>query len=121
LVISNSIIFIHTHRSTRRIHTINEDRAPAVTLRPRDARLLKHMIFMVVVFLSTWGPIYTIMAVNLSLLGNAFSPLGLQILLTMPSVGILINVVDLFLYNHELRKYFTNKWHRNPTITRARE
>jgi hypothetical protein len=99
---------------------MNGDSAQAVTLSSREARLLKHMIFMFAVFLSTWGPIYMIFAINLGLLGNAFSPITLQVFLTTPAVSILINVIDLFLYNHELRKYFTNKWQINLTA-RPRE
>jgi len=88
---------------------MNVGSAQAVTLSRREAYLLKHMIFMLAVYLCGWAPIYIILAVSLSLITTAFSPVGLQIFLTMPVVSILINVVDLFLYNHELRRYFTNK------------
>jgi len=109
LVITNSIIFIYVRRSSRRVQPMNVGSDQAVTLSRREAYLLKHMIFMLAVYLCGWAPIYIILAVSLSLITTAFSPVGLQIFLTMPVVSILINVVDLFLYNHELRRYFTNK------------
>jgi hypothetical protein len=119
LAITNSIIFNYVRRSTRLLQLMNVDSAQAVTLSRREAYLLKHMIFMFTVNFCGWAPIYTVLAVNLSLIVTAFSPVGLQIFLTMPVVSILINVVDLFLYNHELRKYFTKKWQMNPsTLTR---
>ncbi len=109
LIITNSIIFIYVRRSSRRVQPMNVGSAQAATLSRREAYLLKHMIFMLAVYVCGWAPIYIILGVNLSLVVTGFSPVELQVILLMPPVSILINVVDLFLYNHELRKYFTNK------------
>ncbi len=118
MVITNSIIFSYTRRSTRRVHPINEDNVQAATLSHRDAYLLKHMIFMFMVFFCSWAPVYIMLAMIVG--GIPFSPISAQIILTIPLVGLIIDIGDLFLYNHELRKYFTNRVLMNQT-TRSRE
>jgi len=112
LAIINSIIFIYARRSTRRVRPTNGENANAPALNQRDAHLLKHMIFMFAVFICSWTPIYIIKAISLS--SAVFSPITLQILQTVPPLSIFIDVADLFLYNHELRKYLTNRRPRNP-------
>ncbi len=107
LIITNSIIFIHVRRSTRRVQPMNGDSAQAATLGSRDARLLKHMIFMFAVFFCGWAPAFLVEAINAN--GNLVSLITVQAILVIPEVSLLIDVVDLFLYNHELRNYFTNK------------
>jgi hypothetical protein len=100
LAIINSIIFIYARRSSRRVRTTNEENANAPTLSQRDAHLLKHMIFMFAVFFCGWTPIYIIKAITFS--EPIFSPMALQILQMIPAVCVLIDIIDLFLYNHEL-------------------
>jgi hypothetical protein len=107
LAIINSIIFIYARRSTRRVRTTNGESANTPILNQRDAHLLKHMIFMFAVFFCGWTPAYMIKAVTESVSG--FSPIAMQILYMIPAASILIDIVDLFLYNHELRKYLTNR------------
>jgi hypothetical protein len=107
LAIINSIIFIYARRSTRRVRTTNGESANALILSQRDAHLLKHMIFMFAVFFCGWTPPYMMKAVTESVSG--FSPIAMQIFYMIPAVCILIVIVDLFLYNHELRKYLTNR------------
>jgi hypothetical protein len=122
LVITNSIIFTYVRRSTRRVQPANGENAQASTLSDRDARLLKHMIFMFVVFACGWAPVYIEKMVDVS--GTAVSPVAAQIFLLIPAVALLIDVADLFFYNHELRKYFTNKRQMDQitlTIERTRE
>jgi hypothetical protein len=116
LAITNSIIFSHAHRSTRRVQPVNGESTPASTLSQRDAHLLRHMIFIFVVFFCGWVPMYIIAAINWN--GTAISHVvqhGLQIL---PAVSLFIDVIDLFWYNHELGKYFT-KQPFNDAVTRA--
>ncbi len=122
MVITNSIIFTYARRSTRRVQPANGENAQASTLSDRDARLLKHMIFMFAVFACGWIPIYIVEVVNLS--GTTLSPIATEIFLAIPAVSLLIDVADLFFYNHELRQYFTNNRQRNQNtraIERTRE
>jgi hypothetical protein len=97
---------------------MNGDSVQAATLSHRDARLLKHMIFIFTVFWGTWTPAYIIMA--MIGYGISVSPITLHVFLMVPTLGLLIDIGDLFLYNHELRKYFTNERQQNPS-TRRRE
>jgi hypothetical protein len=89
------------------------DGVQAATLSHRDAYLLKHMIFMFTVFWGTWTPAYIIMAIIGY--GISVSPIIVQVLFMLPSLGQLVEIGDLFLYNHELRKYLTNQRQQNPS------
>ncbi len=111
MIITNSMIFIYARRSTRRVHATNGESAQAPILSSRDVHLLKHMIFMFVVFAGGWIPIYVAKVINYS--GTVLSPLAMEILSTIPAVSLLIDIADLFLYNHELRRYLTNKRQMN--------
>jgi hypothetical protein len=117
-VTTNSIIFIYTRRSTRRVQPKNGDSAQARTLSNRDARLLKHMIFLVTAFVCCWAPIYIAMVINFS--GTVISPLQMEFFFTIPVFSQLIDIGDLFLYNHELRKYFTSR-RQMDQISRSKE
>jgi len=110
----NTIIFIYVHRSTRRVQPANGEHAQTRTIGHRDARLLKHMIFMFAVFVCGWTPIYITMIVNWN--NAVVSPIVLQVFLTLPVVSLFIDVADLFSYNHELRKYFIIKWQMDQNI-----
>jgi hypothetical protein len=112
------MIFIYARRSTRRVHATNGENAQAPILSSRDVRLLKHMIFMFVVFAGGWVPIYVAKVINYN--GTVLSPLAIEILSTIPAVSLLIDIADLFLYNHELRRYLTNGRQMN-RITRLME
>jgi len=107
LATTNSIIFIYVRRSTRRIQPANGENAQASSLGHRDTTLLKHMVFLFSVDFLGWLPIYIIMILLWS--GIPVSPIVLQIFLTVPIASLFIDIADLFFYNHELRKYFTNR------------
>jgi hypothetical protein len=111
LVTTNGIIFSYAHRSTRRIQPINGENAPASALRARDAHILKHMIFIFVVFFCGWVPMYIIAIIDYD--GTAIPYVVLHGLQILPAVSLFIDVIDLFLYNHELRRYFTNQLANN--------
>jgi hypothetical protein len=115
LVIINSTIFIYVRRSTRRVRQTNGESANTPILSQRDAHLLKHMIFMFAVFVCGWTPPYMIRAVTVDI--SVFSPIVMQIIYIIAVSCTLIDIVDLFLYNHELRKYLTN---RRPTDLNTR-
>lgn len=109
LAVTNSIIFGHARRSTQRIQPTNRDNAaaPAPALSNRDIHLLKHMVFMFVVFFCGWIPIYIIAVVDFN--GTGISYVLFHVILIIPAVSLLIDVVNLFLYNHELRKYLSGR------------
>jgi membrane protein YdbS with pleckstrin-like domain len=73
---------------------------------------------MFTIFFCGWAPIYILLVINFD--GTAVSSITLQILAMMAAVSLFIDVVDLFLYNHELWKYFINRWQIDPD-TRPRK
>ncbi|UJR19251.1 hypothetical protein I4U23_022379 [Adineta vaga] len=108
LIITNIIIFINVHRSTRRVHSMKNDQDQSCsTLHPRDAKLLKHMIFMFVVFFCGWTSIYIVGLVDWS--EKDITYVVLHSVAMLPPICFAINIIDLFLYNHELRTYYSNK------------
>ncbi len=74
------------------------------------------MIFMFAVFFCGWVPIYIIAVVNWN--GNGIPYVVQHAIQILPTMTLLIDVLNLFLYNHELRRYFTN-WRRNEPPTRV--
>jgi hypothetical protein len=72
----------------------------------RDMYLLKHIVFMFIVFVSGWAPVYITQVVNPSLDQAAWFALLLRIL---PVFSSFINMVDLFFYNRELRQYIKER------------
>ena len=110
LAITNGFIFNHAHRSARRLQNANQ--AQASVLNERDKRLLKHMIFMFSVFFVGWVPLYIISVINWN--GDGFPYIALHAVEILPVVTLLIDVLNLFLYNYDLRNYFTNRAHVEP-------
>ncbi|CAF1382600.1 unnamed protein product [Adineta ricciae] len=108
LAISNSLIFYSVHRSTRRIQAENQGGdAVGLVSSQRDTRLLKHMLFMYVIFFCGWIPIYIIGVINWD--GNGISYIVFHALLILPALSLVIDLIDLFLYSHELRTYLFKK------------
>jgi len=90
MAVMHIIILIYTHRSTRRVHQVNNEHTlQSIQANQRNNRLLKHILFLFVVFFVGWVPIYIIGVI--------------------PAICFFINIIDLFWYNHELRKYFQLK------------
>jgi len=115
---TNSIIFTYSRRSTRRVQPTNGNSAQPANLNHRDAYLLKHMLFIFTVFWGAWTPGYIGMA--MIGYGISVSPIIVQALFMLPSLGQLIDIGDLFFYNRELRKYLTNQRQHNQ-MNRPRE
>jgi hypothetical protein len=64
------------------------------------------MSFIFVVFIVGWTPVYALQAIQL----NAQTPVWLiEFLQILPVLTSIIMVVDLFIYNHELRQYLKEK------------
>lgn len=72
----------------------------------RDIYLLRHTIFMFTMFALGWTPIFTLVAIDYHNTVNQLVYTALQILTVVASVSCML---DLFLYNHELRKYIKDK------------
>ncbi len=109
-IVFNSIIFFSVRASTRRIQDLATMTSAAANSmhqqHTRDMYLLKHIVFMFIVFVSGWAPVYITQVVNPSLDQAAWFALLLRIL---PVFSSFINMVDLFFYNRELRQYIKEK------------
>ncbi|UJR17387.1 hypothetical protein I4U23_004282 [Adineta vaga] len=109
MIFFNSMIFYSVHSSTRRVQTLPSSTSAISSVnhgRARDIYLVKHMLFMFVVFIAGWGPIYMYSAIVGIQDINSSIIITLQIL---PVSSSFINIVDLFMYNHDLRRYLTER------------
>ena len=93
-------LFLFTRISSLRVQQTGKKNA----LSGRDTRLLKHMVFVIAVYVGSWAPIYTV-AATVQDVGSpdiVYGSLGV-----LPNVGLLIGTIDLFLYNNRFRKMLT--------------
>ena len=107
-LIINIIIFAKVRSSTRRIQAAPSSSANNIfrngmnRFNRRDLRLLRHMVVMIVVYIVGWGPFF--LASCLQTGPPSDSPLyaGLAV---WSEISLLCDIIDLFLYNHEVRTY----------------
>jgi hypothetical protein len=93
-------LFIFTRTSSLRVQQTGKKNV----LGNRDARLLKHMVFVIAVYIGSWAPIYCVAAADRGI-GSpdiVYGSLGV-----LPNVSLLISTVDLFLYHNRFRKMLT--------------
>lgn len=104
------MIFFRVRSSTRRIQALAEESnstpVHANQLSVRDIRLLKHMLFIFVVSVIGWAPIYIF---SLTDQPDFFSQWFFLVLQLLPVISSLINVLDLFWFNHDLREYLKER------------
>jgi hypothetical protein len=111
-LILNLYIFKHARSSSRRIQARNDTNSNTVTMghqsakiSRRDLYLLRHTIFMFATFVIGWSPIFFLVAIDYY---YVVSPLVYSILQILAVICSFCCVLDLFLYNHELRQYIKN-------------
>lgn len=114
-MILNICIFIHVRRSTRRIRSQTISSLPNGVNNPqpkisrRDISLLKHMIFMFIMFIVGWIPTFIIHIADIL---HSVSTLIEGIILFLGEVCLLSLVINLFVYNHEIRQFLFNRIRR---------
>jgi hypothetical protein len=105
-VVIDIIIFKHVQASSRRTQPTGqltpENTDQSTRLSRRDIHLLRHMIIMFFVFIVGWAPIYITGAIINYV---SVSTLTLRILSLLTQISFLCDMIDLFLYSHELRQY----------------
>jgi hypothetical protein len=107
----NALIFLRVHSSTRRIQALATTTS-AVTAansnhrQARDIYLLKHTLFIFIVFVGGWAPVYILTVAVFD--GTTYYVLYLLSEL-LPPLGSLIVTLDLFVYNHDLRRYWKGR------------
>lgn len=112
-LILNLCIFKHVHSLSRRIQIQRDTHLNSVTMDQyqkrisrRDIYLLRHTIFMFTMFITGWTPIFALVAIDYA--GNVI-PLVYAILQILAVIASFCSILDLFLYNHELRRYIKQK------------
>lgn len=110
----NLMIFHHVRQSTKRVNaqsqTINIDDSSTIatatnsnykTISHRDLRLLRHIVFMFCMFIGGWSPVYIYALVKPI---SPWSSLTLSLLILLAECSLFVDVINLFIYNHELRR-----------------
>lgn len=107
----NVIIFKYVRSSTNRVQpadfTIHNVRRQPIAR--RDLHLLRHMIAMFCIFIGGWAPIFFYVAIISDV---DFTEIVYPILFMLAELSVLCTLIDLFLYNRQLRKHFTEKFIR---------
>ena len=108
-LVVNILIFINVRSSTRRIRpgpsTVTENNPVSNGQRKisgRDLHLLRHIVIMLSIFLGGWAPLYVLLAKEDQFLIN---PILVSCLTIWCELALLCDIIDLYLYNHELRNY----------------
>ncbi len=116
-LILNLFIFKHVRASSRRIQVQTNTNSMNITMNitmghqprinRRDISLLKHTIYIFGIFIIGWAPIYLLIAIDYN---GTVIPLVYTILELLAVISSLSCMLDLFLYNHELRRYIKEKF-----------
>ena len=103
-IITNALIYRHVLASSRRVQTSTAcpDNQYACAISRRDISLLRHMIILFLVFILGWTPS---VIVNIAEYYTAVSNLLYDVSFLSFQLALLVVIIDLFLYNHEVRKY----------------
>ena len=101
--VTNTLIYLHVRSSSRRVQgPVAFTASHRSGVNRRDIFLLKHMIILLGVFLVGWVPWLIIEIVECF---SDVSDLATYISCISFQLALLVDIVDLFLYNHEVRRY----------------
>jgi hypothetical protein len=108
--IINKLIYNHVRSSSRRIQpsTVSGNFQQR-KINSRDIVLLRHMVLMFCIFVGGWTPIFILPIIH------HYMPISTIVhgcLTIWCELALLSDVIDLFLYNHELRKYLKSVYRR---------
>ncbi len=73
----------------------------------REIRLLKHIIYMFLMFVIGWGPFYTSMIFGHSMENSSFV---YGFLCVWAQISLVCLIINMFIYNNVLRKYVVTKF-----------
>jgi hypothetical protein len=113
ILILNLFIFKHVRASSRRIQARLDTNSMSLTngqqskVSRRDISLLKHTVYMLGIFVIGWAPIFLLIAIDYD---GLVKPLVYSILTILSVMSSISCIIDLFLYNHELRGYIKAKF-----------
>lgn len=119
LLMINFLIFLFVRSSTKRIQpqqfsvaTITQSSSNQIQrskLSRRDLRLLKQMVFMFLIFVGGWGPVYIFLLFNDF---TAMVPLLLPICTALAAFSSLIVITNLLFNDHDVRQWFYEQYRR---------
>ena len=110
----NLLIFRYVRSSSHRVQAISHvtrDEHRTSQSHRRDMHLLRHIIFMFSAFIGGWAPAYIVRCFVYNL---PYTALSMSLLLLWAELSLLVVVINLFVYNHELHRQFFRKicrWH----------
>lgn len=65
MVITNSLIYIHVRASSRRVHPLAANENNITIQNRRDIYILKHTLFIFILFIIGWSPIEIVLLLDL--------------------------------------------------------
>ncbi|CAF4478151.1 unnamed protein product, partial [Rotaria socialis] len=113
-LVFNLLIFIRVYSSSKRIQPASQTagttdaNAGTIKLSRRDRHLLQHSIIMFIVVMAGWCPTFLNIAIDYA---SVVSPVVYVVLQLWSIVGDMLIIIDLFIYNHELKKLIRDKFH----------
>jgi hypothetical protein len=107
---SNVVIFSYVRSSTNRVQPSSDvtKHNQQQHNNRRDLHLLQHLIVMFCIFVGGWAPINIYAAVT----QLDFTQILPSLFILFAQLALLVDLVNLFLYNHELRRFFREKFCR---------
>ena len=105
--ITHALIYRHVQSSLDRVQT----GAATTTTGPRrisrrDVGLLRHSAIVLVIFVIGWAPLIVISIVEYYM---QIVTLLISIFEVIFQLALLLGIIDLFLYNHKVRKYLIGR------------
>ncbi|UJR21717.1 hypothetical protein I4U23_024794 [Adineta vaga] len=113
---TNILMYNNVRSSTTRIQPLasasqyRSSNEQQMKINRRDVHLLRHMIIMFSIFIGGWTPLYVLLAFQPQF---SINPVLLSCLTIWCQLALLCDIIDLFLYNHQLRKYLRTIFLRN--------
>jgi len=108
-LVTNLLIYIHIRSSTFRVQSRvlsvtenNMNNVRQAKISRRDVHLLRHMIVILLIFLGGWTQLYVLLSTQ-----NRFliDPIESACFTIWCQLAVLCDIIDLYLYNHEIRNY----------------
>lgn len=107
MMIFNLLIYIYVRTSSRRIYPIGTNGNNPIIQNTRDIYLVKHMLFIFVVFVVGWSPAFILALPGLAITSNS-SWINI-IVAILPVISSTIIGLDFAYFNHDIRQYLKRK------------
>ena len=105
----NLFIFRYVRSSSHRVQAITHathDEHTKNQSHRRDMHLLRHILIMFSVFIGGWAPAFILRCFVPNL---AVRTLSMCLFMVLAELSLLVVMINLYVYNHELRQHLFNK------------